>query len=73
VLADTFNSVAIPYVVSILLPAEVLPARYNDTPDAPATVILPEPKLTRLIAVPVTQLTEVLFAIVKVIFDTEVE
>jgi hypothetical protein len=72
-LAAVFITVAIPYVVTILLPAVELPARYNETPVSPATVTLAVPRLITLIAVPTAQDTEVLLAMVKVKFDALTE
>ena len=62
-----------PYVVSTLLAAVELPARYNETPAAAATVTLPVPRLTTINDVPTGQLTALLSATVKVEFDELVE
>jgi hypothetical protein len=64
-LAATFITVAIPYVVTVLLAEVELPARYRLTPDPGAIVMLAVPRFTMLIAVPTGQTTDVLLAIVR--------
>jgi hypothetical protein len=72
-LAATFITVAIPYVVTVLLPAVELPARYKLTPVPPAIVMLAVPRFTIEIAVPTGQTTDVLLAMVSAKFDALVE
>jgi len=69
ILAATFITVAIPYVVTTLLAEVELPARYRLTPAAGATVTLAVPRFTMLSAVPTGQLTALLSAKVKAKFD----
>ena len=57
----------------VLLPAEELPARYRLTPVPCAMVIVPDPRLTTVMAVPTVQETEVLLAMVKVKFEALTE
>jgi hypothetical protein len=73
ILAATLSRVAIPYVVTVLLPAVALPAKYKLTPEPCAMVMLPEPRFTILIAVPTTHDTDVLLAMVKVLAVAKVE
>jgi hypothetical protein len=72
-LAATFITVAIPYVVTVLLADVELPARYSETPDPGAIVMLAVPRFITLIAVPTGQLTALLSAKVKAKFDALVE
>jgi hypothetical protein len=72
-LAATFITVAIPYVVTVLLPAVELPDRYNETPVPPAMVMLAVPRFTIVIAVPTGHDTEVLLAMVNAKFEALVE
>ena len=72
-LAATFITVAIPYVVTVLLPAVELPDKYRLTPVPPAMVMLAEPRFTIEMAVPTGQDTEVLLAMVKAKFEALTE
>ena len=73
ILAATFITVAMPYVVTNLLPAEEFPARYTLTPVPPAMIMFAVPRFTIEIAVPMGQDTEVLLAMVKVKFEALTE
>jgi hypothetical protein len=72
-LAATFITVAIPYVVTVLLAEVELPARYRETPDPGAIVMLAVPRFTIEIAVPTGHDTEVLLAMVRAKFDALTE